>query len=789
MRLVLPIKPTASVVALISGFISICAAASNDPMTLWYRQPAGQWTDAMPIGNGRLGAMVWGGAANERLDLNEDTLWAGEPYDDLNPKGKAAMPELRRLIFGGKPDEAKALLRSDVLGPDNQSYQALGDLQIAFPFTDAVSDYRRSLDIGSAVAKVEFTHGGVRYTREVFASHPARAIIVRLTASQPGKISFRANLGSLLPHEVKAGEGILKMTGRAPSHTHPSWVKRPPTFDNAPDGKGTRFETRLVAMPEGGSIRATDDGMVAENCDAVTLALVAATSFNGPNKCPVREGRDPAKLCESDLKPLAGKSHDTLRAGHVADFQRLFGRVNLDLGRSKSENLPTDERLKATAPDPALAALFAQFGRYLLISCSRPGDQPANLQGLWNHEIRPPWSGNFTLNCNFQINYWAAESGNLAECHEPMLDFIRQLSSNGQRVARDLYGARGWVAHHNADIWARGGPTKGLGGEGIFQAGSAWLCQHLWEHHAFSGDIKDLRDAWPSMKGAAEFYLDTLIEDPGSRHLVTCPDLSFEQRYRRPDGQVGELCAGPTASMMMIRQLFENCVAASRMLNTGEALRADLEKALKRLPPVRVSPASGELQQWQQDWQCHPAVTIQHPEMWGAVCSAQITPRGTPEFAAALRKSFDAVRGRTKGSWMSAIPANVYARLHDGDAALAVLETQLRTTVHPSLLAGFSNYAEFQIDGNLGATAAVWEMLLQSHTGEIDLLPALPKAWPNGSVTGLRARGGVTVDIAWQDGKVTAYRLRARQPMQVTVRVNGLTKIVSAHEHSQPISP
>ncbi len=752
------------------------APARPDPLTLWYRQPADKWTAALPVGNGRLGAMVWGGPQNERLDLNENTLWAGEPYDDINPKGKAALPEVRRLIFAGKTDEARKLLRSDVIGPDNFSYQSLGDLQIAFPLAGPAGDYRRSLDIASALASVEFTCDGVRYTREVFASHPGRAIVVRLSADQPGKISFKASFNSLLPHEVKAAGGFLKMTGRAPSHTHPSWVNRPPTFDSAPDGKGTRFETRLVAVPEGGSVSVTDAGLVAENCNSVTLLLVAATSFNGPDKSPSREGKDPAKLCDDDLKPLAGKSYAALRAAHVADYQRLFARVSLDPGQSGSDNLPTDERMKAAQPDPGLVALFAQFGRYLLISCSRPGGQPSNLQGLWNHELRPPWSGNFTLNCNFQINYWAAESGNLAECHEPMLDFIRALSVNGARAADRLYGARGWVAHHGSDIWARGGPTKGLGCEAIFQVGSAWLCQHLWEHYAFSGDIKDLRAAWPVMTGAARFYLDTMVEDPETHCLVTCPDIAFEQEYRRPDGVVASICAGPTASTVMIRQLFENCIAASRALQTDGGFRGELESALRRLPPLKVSPTTGELQEWQQDWKCRPSPTMQRLSSWGAVCSAQITPRGTPEFAAALRKGFDAARALTKGSWMTAFPENLYARLHDGDAALAVLQEQIRTTVNPNMMAGFPAFgAEFQIDGNLGATSAVWEMLLQSHAGEIELLPALPKAWPAGSVKGLRARGGFEVDIAWADGALTEATIRSVTGTKCRVRYGGRT--------------
>lgn len=761
------------------------APPPDTPLALWYCRPARAWTEALPVGNGRLGGMVYGGVARERIALNEDTLWSGEPWinrngdpwfrNNVNPKGREALPRIEELLLAGRNAEADQAVK-DLCGRWNDCYLPLGDLFLDFGCTGAVTGYRRELDLRDALARTSFTHDGAHFVREVLVSHPDQVLAVRVTADQPGRVSFRASLDSMLRGEPRADGAALRWTGQAPIYA--DYHARRVTYA---EGRGMRFEMRLEAVPEGGAVRVESNALVVSGCDAVTLLLAGATSYNGYEKDPVREGRDPAALCRSALVAAAGKSFADLRAAHTADVGALFNRVSLDLGPGPA--LPTDLRIKAarTNEDPALAALFYQYARYLLIASSRPGTQPANLQGIWSYKLYPEWACDWTVNCNAEINYWPAETGNLPECVEPLIQLTEDLSVTGARVARELYGRKGWVAHHTTDLWRGAGPNAVWS---IFQAGGTWLSQHLWEHYAFSGDPGFLRRIWPVLKGAAEYHLDGLIEYPGTDELGSWPDLHFECRFKKPDGTVALTCIGPTANMEMIRALFRNTMAVSRLLDEDADLRGQLEATLPRLAPIRVSPRTGMLQEWIEDWE-HPSPgSGQVLSTWGLWYDAQITPRGTPELAAAVRKTY-ADHRMPVGSWVSATKCMTWARLGDGERFAAALSELIRSC-NANLTPGWVG-CPWQIDGNLGPAATLVEALLQSHApstssgraGEIELLPALPKGWPAGKISGLRARGGFTVDVAWEKGEVTAYRIGSATPTQVALRVNGDSKVVT----------
>ena len=763
------------------------SAAPPEPLTLWWRRPGSGWTEAMVLGNGRLGAMVAGGVSRETLWLNEDTLWSGEPTVPSNPAALKALPEVRRLLIARQEQAAHNLYNQKMLGPYNECYMPLGTLNLRFPITGEVRDYRRDLDLRSGIAKVRFAKDGVTHSRETFASFPDQTLVTRLAADRPGQVTFSASLASLVRHEVKAEGKVLRLTGRCPVHADPHYLGNRVTYDEGPNPKGMRFAVELRAVAEGGKLTVTDDRIVAEGCDAVTLVLVAATSFNGFDKSPSRDGRDPVARCQAEGEVAARTQYATLRQRHVADFNPLMDRVSLDLGQTAASSRPTAERIGAGfKPEdlPTLAALYYQFGRYLLVSASRPGSQPANLQGIWNRALNPPWSANWTMNCNANFNYLGIEAANLSELHEPFIRLIREWSVDGARTARNWYGCAGWVGHHNCDLWRNACPVGGDCSWAAFPCGSAWACQSLWEHYAFTLDKTYLTDIWPVLRGNAEFFLEFLFEEPQTHYLVVGPDVNFENAFAKPNGPGAALCLGTTPSNMQVRQLFLNCIAASKILGRDDALRTRLEQAVRRLPPTVVNPRNGEIQEYlDPDYAIANRGACELLSAWGLIWCDQITPRQTPELAAALRKAYEAPDRRPwatgqVGSWQGAFPANTFARLGDGNRVTEILQAHFQHIVQPNLTAGFIQ-SEWEIDGNLGQMAAIGEMLMQSHTGEIELLPALPQAWRNGAVKGLKARGNVTVDITWQDGKVADYQLHSPIARPVQLRVNGSLKTVT----------
>jgi alpha-L-fucosidase 2 len=775
------------------------AGKINPDTTVWIEQPASTWQDALPVGNGRIGAMIFGGMAAERVALNEDTLWSGGPRDWNNRGAKQHLPIIRKLVLVDKNYQAADEECRKMEGPWNQNYEPLGDLLIDMADVEDPGSYSRSLDLDTAVAKVEYSAAGVRYQREVLASFPDDVIVVRITASQPGKVNAVLRLKSLL-HSLSSSEGTrLLLTGKAPKQSLPQYVsEEPAVIYSEIVGEGMYFASVVDVKASGGKVEAQPDGSVqVTGASSLVMTVACATGFRGFSSAPDMPLDQVVAKAKAVVERAGRIPYEEILARHVEDHRKLFRRVSLQLPSTPDAALATDKRVEAFAQrsDPSLLTLVFNLGRYLLISSSRPGSQPANLQGLWSRDVRPPWSCNWTTNINVEMNYWAAETCNLSECHLPLIAMVGDLSVNGAKTAAVNYGATGWCAHHNVDLWRQSAPA----GDGQpwamptwanWPMAGVWLCAHLWEHYQFTGDTQYLRDvAYPVMRGAAEFCAGWLIDD-GQGGLTTCPSVSPENIFLAPNGQTANVSAGTTMDIALIREIFANCIEAGELLGADAEFRVRMAALTERLPQYKIG-RFGQLQEWSIDFEEKYPGMRHLSHLYPVYPGSQITPRGTPEMAVAARKSLERrlefafkEAGAFTG-WGRAWVVALWARLQDGDMAWDSLKTLVNHSLNGNLFddvndthaapnvtvsKGVPDFI-FQIDANFGSTAGIAEMLLQSHNGEIAFLPAIPGDWKQGRVEGLRARGGLEASIEWngptsskatvQPQQNSVYRFRA----------------------------